>query len=312
VNGVNIYYEENGAGTETVIFIAGFTADHVAWKDMARRYSKQYRTIIFDNRGVGRSDCPTSPYTAEMLADDTKALCDALRVGRAHFIGSSMGGQIVMMLAHKYPQLVKSAVLANSIMKVEGFLTGYLQLLEGQHELIRLATDKKYAEMVKQVYTQVNLGWIFSSKYLSAPGVIAAQIEFGRNLITEVGFCNQINVFQTFDASAWLERIECPCLVIASDADKILPVSAVQVIARMIPGAEFHVFPAPVGHLPHVEVPDEFYKITSTFIAKQCRPSCGTYVRSPVSTFFLPTVDHLPQRVILSSTPPKIGSGCFH
>ena len=62
INGIELYYEEHGSG-DPLLLIMGLAADSVAWMFQLPEFSKHYRTIVFDNRGVGRSSKPAGPYT---------------------------------------------------------------------------------------------------------------------------------------------------------------------------------------------------------------------------------------------------------
>src|SRR5262245_37969923 len=92
-NGIELYFETHGDG-EPLLLIAGFACDHTMWSDVIGVLAGHYRVIVFDNRGVGRSTSPDSPYTIRMMAGDAAALLDEIGVGPAHVAGYSMGGQI--------------------------------------------------------------------------------------------------------------------------------------------------------------------------------------------------------------------------
>jgi pimeloyl-ACP methyl ester carboxylesterase len=90
VNGININYRDEGQG-EPLIMIIGLGSAQNNWRFQKGSFKKYHRTITFDNRGVGKSDKPTGPYTTNMMADDTVGLMDHLSIEKAHILGVSMG-----------------------------------------------------------------------------------------------------------------------------------------------------------------------------------------------------------------------------
>ena len=116
VNGLNMYYEEHGQG-EPLLMIQGLSAHSLHWLMQTPVMAQHFRTIVFDNRGAGRTEAPEGPYTIRQMADDTAGLMDALQVERAHVVGISMGGIIAQELAINYPQKVNKLVLLSTIGK---------------------------------------------------------------------------------------------------------------------------------------------------------------------------------------------------
>jgi pimeloyl-ACP methyl ester carboxylesterase len=64
-----------------------------------------------------------------------------------------------------------------------------------------------------------------------------------------------------------VERIGVPVLVIHGDADRVVPLSNGQLLARRIPGAELAVL-AGRGHVAHLESPEEFNALVETFLER--------------------------------------------
>src|SRR3990172_8188216 len=108
---VDLYHEEHGSG-DPLLLIMGLAADSTAWMFQLPAFAPHYRTIVFDNRGVGRSAKPPGPYSIHQMADDAAGLLDTLDVARAHVVGVSMGGMIAQELALRHPKRVRGLVLA--------------------------------------------------------------------------------------------------------------------------------------------------------------------------------------------------------
>src|SRR5580700_7145984 len=91
--GVKIYWDEQGDG-EPLLLIMGLSYPSYMWHRTRPALAARYRTIAFDNRGVGRSDVPSGPYSMPMMAADAAAVLDAAGIASAHILGFSMGGMI--------------------------------------------------------------------------------------------------------------------------------------------------------------------------------------------------------------------------
>lgn len=259
VNNINLYYEEYGEG-QPIVFIAGLAADHLVWQGIVRQYAQNYRVIVIDNRGVGRSDCPNYPYSIEMMADDIAALCQALNLGEVHFIGNSMGGAIVQYLAYKYPNITKSIVISNSFIRVN---TNVALFFKATLELMRQGASP-------EALIKATLSWVYSSNFLSTEGLIdqLCKLRLANPYpVTSESYGNQLAAIMNFDSEKWLEKIHKPCLVICSDEDIITPAKQSCALAKLIPNAKYYLFEG-VGHLPHMEQPEVFNRVVLDFIAQ--------------------------------------------
>jgi pimeloyl-ACP methyl ester carboxylesterase len=71
VNEIELYYETSGSG-DPLVLIAGLGYPLWQWHKMVPFLAEHFQVIAFDNRGVGQTDKPAGPYTAQMLAADTR------------------------------------------------------------------------------------------------------------------------------------------------------------------------------------------------------------------------------------------------
>ncbi len=114
VDGVNLYYEIHGDGFPLLMILG--LSENIYWWDppMINDLSKHFKTVIFDNRGVGRSDNLDGDVSIEIMAADVLGLMDALNLNQAHIFGHSMGGMIAQELALKFPDRIKKLVLCST------------------------------------------------------------------------------------------------------------------------------------------------------------------------------------------------------
>ncbi|MCL2142663.1 MAG: alpha/beta hydrolase [Methanomassiliicoccaceae archaeon] len=114
INGQRINYEVKGEGIP-VVLITGFGSDMPFW-DALLPYLNNYKVIMLDNRGVGKTKY-NGKFTAFDLTDDVLALMDHLSVFRAHIVGWSMGGCMAQELSLRHPERVISLTLISAYMR---------------------------------------------------------------------------------------------------------------------------------------------------------------------------------------------------
>jgi len=116
VNGVQLYYEIEGAG-EPLLLLHGGTGCHGDWAYAGREHLVcEYRLIAPDARGHGRSTNPQRTITHRQCALDTLALLDHLGIQRCKAIGVSMGGNILLHMATLQPERIEAMVIVSATM----------------------------------------------------------------------------------------------------------------------------------------------------------------------------------------------------
>lgn len=99
-NGIKIYYEEHGQG-DPLFLLHGFGGTTEDWKPFIQEYSKNYRVIVWDMRGHGRSSTSDTSivFKHETAARDLLAMMDKLQISKAKAIGHSSGGIVLLYAA---------------------------------------------------------------------------------------------------------------------------------------------------------------------------------------------------------------------
>jgi pimeloyl-ACP methyl ester carboxylesterase len=114
VGNVDIYYEDQGSGEPVLLAPASWWPSATWNVGVVPFLSKQFRTIVFDCRGTGRSSKPESGYSVPQFARDCIGLLGQLGIFRCHAVGFALGGQIVQALAIERPDLVATLTIAAS------------------------------------------------------------------------------------------------------------------------------------------------------------------------------------------------------
>src|SRR5215470_16329614 len=116
---VRLHYRWDGPEIAPVVVLSNSLGTNLTmWDAQAAAWSKKFRVLRYDTRGHGQSSVTPGPYSIQQLGCDMVALMDALGVGRAHFCGLSMGGQIGMWLAGNAPDRLEKIVLCNTGAKI--------------------------------------------------------------------------------------------------------------------------------------------------------------------------------------------------
>lgn len=116
-DGVRIYYEVEGDGPPLVMHHGGGSTLE-RWRELGYvdALRGEYRLILFDARGHGRSDKPTTPdaYRYQLCVEDVVAVLDDRDIEQAHFFGYSVGGLVGFRIPLHAPERFRSLILGGS------------------------------------------------------------------------------------------------------------------------------------------------------------------------------------------------------
>ena len=258
-DGTRIHYEVTGrVGKTPVLMIQGLGASKNAWNLQRIAMATRFRCISFDNRGAGRSDKPTEPFTLEQMADDAIAVLDAAGIETAHIVGASMGGVISQIVAVKYPQRVRSLTLVCTACRNHPWRQELLQ------SWAKTAEEKGMIEVGKEAAQ-----WVMSPR--SFRRLVPAFTWMGplAALRPRHSFVSQIHAILDTreDLVDQLSTITAPTMVIVGNQDILTPRGDSEEIAERIPNSELVVISG-AAHGLMMEHSSTFNKILIEFLQR--------------------------------------------
>jgi pimeloyl-ACP methyl ester carboxylesterase len=220
--GIEIYYEDHGAG-QPVVLIHGYPLSGRAWdKQVPVLLEAGHRVITYDRRGFGQSSQPAAGYDYDTFAADLNTLLEYLDVRDAVLVGHSMGtGEVTRYLGHYGSARVAKGVLVAPIppylLQAGDNPDGVPQsLFDGFTQAARADTPAWMKGFLDTFYNIDTLrGTLISDQAFQASWNLAVTAS-----ATAAVAC--IPTWAT-DFRDDLPQIDVPILVVQGDADQVLP-----------------------------------------------------------------------------------------
>jgi len=255
VNNTGIYYEVTGQG-EPLLFIHGLASSSRSWKKQVPFFARHYRVITFDIRGHGRSDRPLrEPYSIKLFAADAVELMRALGIDSAHVVGFSMGGMVGFQLAVDVPEMVTSLVAVNCCPE------GSMRTFNDGIECFRHMLFLQFNGMRNKVQNGAKQPEPASDRKGPPQSVIQRMA-----VNNKLAYANAFGALVKWSVADRLSAINCPTLMIASDAD-FVPVSIKAGYASKMPDAELVVI-SNARHATPRDQAEEFNAMLLVFLSK--------------------------------------------
>ena len=254
-NGIDLHYEISGSGPWLTLSHS-LSCDLSMWQPQLAALEQRFTVLRYDTRGHGQSDAPAGAYTFDQLSDDVIGLLDALKIGRTHFCGLSMGGMIGQHLALKAPQRLDRLVLADTTSRMPA------EARPLWAERIRIA-----AEQGMEAHVEPTLARWFTEPYRAAHAEAMARIGALIRRTPVAGYAGCAHAIAGIDLTGRLHGITAPTLVIVGSEDVGTPPAMSEVIAAAIPGARLAVIPD-ASHLSNIEQAEAFNGLLLDFLTE--------------------------------------------
>ena len=243
--GTKIYWDEQGQGAP-VLLIMGLGYTSAMWYRTRPALAQHFRTIAFDNRGVGVSDVPPGPYSIASMASDAAAVLDAAGIARA----LSMGGMIAQEFALQYPARTRSLILGCTAAGgpsavpaesnvIDVLLARGMTLEQAREAVLPYIYDAATPREKIDEDTRVRQRWLPSLE----------------------GYMAQLLGILAWESYSRIAQITAPTLVIHGKSDALVPPGNGELIAARIPGAKLvllehasHLFTTDQPQAAHKEI----------------------------------------------------------
>jgi sigma-B regulation protein RsbQ len=259
-----------GRGTQPMLFAHGFGCDQNMWRYVTPAFENDYRIVLFDYVGSGKSDLSAYDATRyaslDGYAQDVLDVCHALDLHDVIFVGHSVSSMVGVLAANREPGLFSKLLLIGPspryINDAPDYVGGFERSdIEGLLETM----EKNY------------IGW---ANFL-APAIMKNPDRPELSAELEASFCSTDPVIAknfaeaTFfaDNRADLAAVSVPSLIMQCSEDIIAPEAVGAYLARELAGSTLASLRA-TGHCPHMSHPDETIDVMRRYL----RESAGDRV----------------------------------
>lgn len=233
INGIKFYYEIYGKG-EPLILIHGNGDSIAGMKTQIKYFSKNYKVIVADSRGHGKSGLGTDQLIYEQMMEDWNGLLDNLSIKNANIFGWSDGGILGLLLAIKYPEKInRMAIMGTNLRPDETAVQPWAKPM-------LVGAAKHVDEMIAKKDTSQNWG-------------------IHRQLL------NLVMTQPNIDTNS-LHQIKSPVLVIAGDRDVIREEHTIEIFQNL-KNSQLAILPGNTHFAPAID-PALFNEMLSRFFEK--------------------------------------------
>lgn len=259
----NLHCEVHGTDGDWLIFVQGLGGHAGFWNAQIAEFSRDYRLLVYDHAGVGRSVKAGTRKTIGEMAADLKNLMDELEIKAGHIIGHSMGGLITQDFMLGNEARVKSAIIGGSFASPSTFMR---LLLEFRRDILEQLGAEAFCRFqtlttVRPDAFETDLDSIFSKEKRANAALPDKEI-----------IADRIGAILSFDRRLDLPSIKKPVLIIAAQDDLFVPWEISLKLSKCFNHSRFMTFENGGHFFPQV-VSNHYNTAISDFL--KLRPNSG-------------------------------------
>ncbi len=270
VLGYKTRYWSLGAQGSPIILIHGISCSVLEWEHVVDELALQHRVFALDLVGHGLTDKPLNlEYSLKDFAMHVLAFMDKMNLSSASLIGNSLGARVALECAAIAPSRITALVLSAPAAVDKTTLFEFrMASVPFLGELLTAPNPPGTGKIWRAAFADPSLATkaLIAEKVALAklPGAGKAFLKALRNMLEFSGFKAEV-MKDTHDKA---RQVKAPTLVIWGKLDRFLPISHMATLMKLIP----HAVPVVMdqcGHVPMIEHPKEFNRVSLEFIGKQ-------------------------------------------
>src|SRR5262245_31392182 len=221
-NGISTNYTLEGpAGAPVVTMSHSLATDLSMWDPTVSALTSRFRVRRYETRGHGKTDAPKGAYTLDQLADDARAMLQALGIARTHWVGLSMGGMIGQTLALKAPEIFLSLSLCDTSSRIPA------EAKPLWADRIKTAESQGMEPLVEPTLAR----WLTEPFRKIRKDVVDKVATMIRDT-PPAGYAGCCHAISALDLTDRISAIKLPTIAIVGEDDMGTPVAAHKVIAE--------------------------------------------------------------------------------
>ena len=246
VRDLDMYYEQHGAGPR-LLYISGTGGDlRNAPRVFDGAIAPHFDLLSFDQRGLGQTSKPESPYTMADYADDAAALLEVAGWERCLLMGVSFGGMVAQEVALRHPQRFERVVLACTSSGGPGGISYPLHELEpmppAERAVFRLDISDRRRDKAWQAANPDTVRQLTDAE-VAASAARAADPAKAR------GYHGQLKARAAHDTYDRLPSLRMPVFLCGGNYDRQAPPENLRVLQERITGSRLEFFEGGHGFL---------------------------------------------------------------
>ncbi|MFZ0759075.1 MAG: alpha/beta fold hydrolase [Candidatus Sulfotelmatobacter sp.] len=242
----DIVYRVLGEGPP-VVLLHPFPANHEFWLPVAHALATRYRIVFPDLRGHGQSGIGAGPATMQKHAADISRVLDYAEIGRAPFVGVSIGGYALFEFWRQHRGRVAALALCNTKATADS-AEARAARLQAASDVLERGVEPFFESMIPRL-----LG---NSTREARPDLVAGVLRMMRQMSPEDVAQVQRGLAARPDSVDTLKSINVPTLLVTGDEDILTGVNDAELMRGHISGSQLRVIPK-AGHFSPWEQPEE-------------------------------------------------------